>query len=171
MIKEIKNIQDLQKASEQWYPTFSDDYIDNISNHDLGLFDRKSIRSFLFEMMRKTISSGEIMPYLKVWSFEENNQSLAGGCYIAKKDTLTGQKYFEEFMWQVKGALAGSLKEKKMMLLLMRHAEKYAKKSGFDVMTIGRDPNFHKVGDLNIKNNYTNNNFKVVQIQYAKKLK
>ena len=114
------------------------------------------------------------MPYIKIWSFEENQNSLAGCCYIAKKDPLTNSKQFEEFMWQSRGKLAGTLKEKKIMLSMLRHAELYAKNAGLDTLVLSRDPKFHKVNknnSLEICNNYTRNNFSAVQITYSKKLK
>tara|TARA_Y100000361_G_C11068174_1_gene294177 strand:+ start:286 stop:810 length:525 start_codon:yes stop_codon:yes gene_type:complete len=174
MIKEIKTLQDLEKASQDWVEASTSNHVKNISNPSVGEFNKDSVSFFIASMLKKSIEEEDILPYIKIWSFEEGGQSLAGACYVAKKDPLTNLKQFEEFMWQCKGKLAGTLKEKKMMLFLLRHAEAYAKQSGLDTLILSRDPRFHKVNknnSLEISNNYTRNNFSVAQITYSKKLK
>ena len=174
MIKEITSIQKLEEASEDWMSSSSEKHLSLISPPSIGRFNKESVRSFIFLMLKDTISKGEILPYIKIWSYEELGSSVGGCCFVAKKDPLTGLKIFEEFMWQTKGSLAESLKEKKIMLKLLKNAEIYAKNSGLDVLILSRDPSFHKVNkdnDLRVENYYTRNNFSVCQLTYAKKLK
>lgn len=174
MIKEIKNLQELDKASKDWLEASTQDHVENISNTSIGSFNKDSVSFFVASMLKKSIEREGVLPYIKIWSFEELGKSLAGCCYVAKKDPLTNLNQFEEFMWQCKGKLAGSLKEKKIMLSLLRHAENYAKAAGLDTLILSRDPKFHKVNKhnkLEICNNYTRNKFSVSQITYSKKLK
>ena len=59
------------------------------------------------------------------------------------------------------------------MIELLKTAENYARKSGFKVMSISRDPqlhNFTKEKNSGIKNYYTRNNYEAAAIQYFKTL-
>ena len=65
MIKEITSIQKLEEASEDWMSSSSEKHLSLISPPSIGRFNKESVRSFIFLMLKDTISKGEILPYIK----------------------------------------------------------------------------------------------------------
>lgn len=174
IIKEINTPIEFSKASKEWNKAEHQSFWKSISPISLGDFCPNSIESFLMSGVTRLASHGEILPYIKIWSYEEHGESLSGCCFSGTKNRMTNTKIFEEVLWQFNGRLANSLKEKKIMLELLNTAESYARRNKFDSLVISRDPRLHKVNrenDFNISNFYTRSGYIPESIKYIKDLR
>ena len=174
MIEEIISLDKLNKICDDWASDCFSNFWGSISSETIGDFSPARVKSFLMSGLSSTITRGEVLPYIKIWSFQDNETSLSGCCFMASINEMTGDKIFKEVLWQTKGHLADSIKEKKILIKLLDTAENYARKAGFDYLTLSRDPMRHKLNkdnDFNINNYYTRKDFKVSEITYTKKLK
>jgi hypothetical protein len=173
MIKDISDLNALNKICDDWANDSFSNFWDSISPESTGNFNPSRVKSFLMNSLSSTITRGEILPYIKVWSFQESNISLSGCCFAGSINDMTGDKIFKEVLWQTKGHLANSIKEKKILIKLLDTAEDYARKSGFNYLILSRDPLRHKLNkdnNININNYYTRKDFQVTEITYSKKL-
>ena len=174
IIKEINTPLEFDKASLQWKTAQNTPFWNSISPIGIPKFCEDSVESFLRQGIVKLASHGEILPLLKIWSYSENGKSLAGCCFSGRVDPMTNSKLFEEILWQFNGKIAGSIKEKKIMVQLLKAAENYAKINSFDSFIVSRSPNMHstnKENNFKIDNFYTRNGFAAESIRYSKKLK
>ena len=64
-------------------------------------------------MFLSSIEYPEVMPYIKLWSYEVENFSLAGCVFFVKENFMTGKPILEECLWQVNGELATNFSQKK----------------------------------------------------------
>ena len=118
-------------------------------------------------------SKGEILPYIKIWSFEKDGKSIAGCVFRGEKNVMMNEIVFEEILWQMNGKYAKSIEERKIMLELLNHAEQYAKQAGFKAIVLSRDPalhNFTREKNSGINNYYTRNGYEASSIKYTKTL-
>lgn len=174
MIEDIVSLDKLNKICDDWANDCFLNFWDSVSPKSMSNFNPAKVKSFLMNSLSSTITRGEILPYIKIWSFQDNDVSLSGCCFTALVNDMTGDKIFKEVLWQTKGHLANSIKEKKILIELLNTAEDYARKAGFDYLILSRDPMRHKLNKdnlLNINNHYTRKDFRVTEITYSKKLK
>ena len=173
MIEQITTLDKLNKICDDWASDCFLNFWDSISPESMGNFNPAKVKSFLINGLHSTITRGEILPYIKIWSFQENGFSLSGCCFTGSINDMTGDKIFKEVLWQTKGHLANSIKEKKILIKLLDTAENYARKAGFDYLVLSRDPMRHKLNkdnNININNYYTRKDFRPTEITYSKKL-
>ena len=173
MIKEVKSINHFDKLAREWNCPENKIFWTHQSCRQGRHFDPDSIEKNLKSLFISTLQTGEVLPFIKMWSFEENDRSLAGCVFSGNKNFMMNEKIFEEILWQVPGKYASTIKHKKIMIELLKTAENYARKSGFKVISISRDPqlhNFTKEKNSGIKNYYTRNNYEAAAIQYFKTL-
>lgn len=136
-------------------------------------FDPDSIEQNFRNLFIDSQNKGEILPYIKMWSFEKNSKPIAGSIFCAEKNIMMNETMFKEVLWQMNGKYAKSFEERKIMIQLLNHAEQYAKQAGFKVIALSRDPslhNFTKDKNSGINNYYTRNGYEASSIQYVKTL-
>ena len=173
MIVEVKSINHFDKLARDWNCPENKFFWTHQSCRRGRNFDPDSIEKYLKSLLISTLQTGEILPYVKMWSYEENGASLAGCAFTGMKNFMMNEKIFEEVLWQMPGKYPTSMKDKKIMIKLLQTAENYARKAGFKVMSISRDPmlhNFTKEKNSGISNYYTRNNYEAGSIQYYKTL-
>ena len=174
MIKEIYQLDHLNRALRQWICPANEAHWNNLSSHNPDhVFDMVSIENMIRKLFLISSRQEGIMPYTKIWSYEKNNFSIACCIFTAKQNDMTGQAYFEELVWQLNGKLASTINEKKILIKLLRKAEAYARSAGIPGMVISRSFNLHSFAcnQNKVNNFYTKNHYKPIEAQYYKKLK
>lgn len=174
MIKEIKDIEHLNRTLSQWNSRENKTYWQNLSTSiDSDRFNPLIIENFIRSIFLSTNEYPEVMPYIKLWSYEVKNLSIAGAVFIVKENMMTGKPILEECLWQVNGARAKSFSQKKMLIKLLKTAEDYARLKRIDTICFNRGLDFHKLSKdaAPINNYYTKNGFTPSTVMYYKKLK
>ena len=174
MIKEIHQLDHLNRVLRQWTCPSNQAHLNNLSSYNPDhAFDMVSIENMIRKLFLISSRQEGVMPYTKIWSYEKNNFSIAGCIFTAKRNEMTGEPYFEELFWQLNGKLASTINEKKILIKLLKKAEDYARSAGIPGIVISRSFNLHSfVRDNNKVNNfYTKNHYKPVAAQYYKKLR
>jgi len=172
MIEEIKTIPRLEEIFREWNTDPLLDFWRNQTFSPHRKFNPDSIESNLRVLLSSSINKEDIIPYVKIWSYKENGNSIGGCVFLARENFMMKEKIFEEILWQVCGKFADTTKEKKILIKLLNHAENYARKSGLDSIVISRHPDLHKSFKTNsLSNYYTKNNYEACAIQYMKYLK
>lgn len=173
MIKEVNNLEHFNKLAKVWNKKENLLFWTSLSCRKRRSFDPDSIESNLRTQLINSIQNGDVLPYIKIWSYEEYNESLAGCVFMAHKNEMMNETIFKEVLWQMNGKLAGSVKEKSILLQLLKHAENYARSTKIKSIVITRDPNLHRFTlekNSGINNYYTRNNYEASAIEYVKKL-
>ena len=174
MIKEIKDIDHLNKTLDQWNSVKNKNHWANLSTSiHADRFDPATVQSFIKNMFLSSIEYPEVMPYIKLWSYEVENFSLAGCVFFVKENFMTGKPILEECLWQVNGELATNFSQKKMLIKLLRAAENYGRSKRIDTICFHRGLDFHKLSQdaRPINNYYTKNGFQPSTVMYYKKLR
>lgn len=173
MIKEINQLDHLNRALRQWICPENEAHYRHLSSYDpahpIDLHSTENmIRSFFISSARMQ----GVMPYIKIWSYEKNNFSKAACAFLARKNEITNQSFFEEIFWQFNGKLASTIGEKKILIKLLKTAESHAKSAGLHGMLVSRSFNLHSFSDKQnqVNNFYTKNQYKPLLAQYYKKL-
>lgn len=173
MIKEVTNINHFEKLAKQWNSPQNQFFWRTQSCRQGRNFDPDSIEKNLKSQLIHSLANEGVLPYIKIWSYEIGDTSIAGCVFGANFNFMMSENIFEEVLWQMPGKFPSSIGDKKVMIELLRHAENYAKQEGFKVVKIGRDPalhNFTREKNSGINNYYTRNNYEPASINYFKTL-
>ena len=173
MIVEVNSMSHFDRLASQWNSPAKKNFWTSLSNKKTYAFDSDSIERNLRSLLLETIHKGDILPYLKMFSYEKNGISLAMSVFLARENFLINKTIFEEVLWQMPGRYPKSIQDRKIMIELLRYAEKYARNNKINILSICRDPelhNFTREANTGINNYYTRNNFDATGIQYFKTL-
>lgn len=174
MIKEITDIEAFDKAAQEWNNNSNLSFWERLGVEKKHQFDPDSIETRFRLMFLRSITNPNQEEKIKLWSYEENGKSIAGCAFSEQYHFLLGEHVLQELLWQFNGKFAKTYKEVKILNLLLKHAEKYARSKQLDSIVIGRDPRLHKPfnnSDIEIKNYYTNQDYKAFSVFYIKSLK
>ena len=152
MIKEICSIEEFNNFSSQWNNVRNRNFwlsIDNAEAPFCPLSIEKHFRNLFFNYLE----TPKVLPYLKLWSFEEHGFSIGSIIFCIQKNPMTGKTVAEEVLWQMNGKKATSFKDKKILILLLRSAEKEILESHADFLYVSRSTNTSS--KYYLKNNYT----------------
>jgi len=173
MIKEVESMHHFDDLAKKWNNQNNNFFWTHQSCRQGRHFDPNSIELHLRQMLSQSLSNPDIIPCTKIWSYEENEKALAGCVFIGNKNFMMNENIFEEVLWQTNGQYAKSIKQRKIMIKLLKCAENYARKSGYKVISVSRDPRLHNFTiekNSGINNYYTRNNYEAAAIQYFKTL-
>ena len=174
MIKEVTTLAYFNELAEVWNSPENEFFWKTQSCRRGRNFNPKSIETNLRPRLIQSIENPDILPYIKIWNYELDGASVAGCVFEANHNFMMSENIFQEVLWQMPGRFPSSMRDKKIMIELLNHAENYARQAGFKVMCIGRDPalhNFTKEKNSGINNYYTRNNYEAASINYYKTLK
>lgn len=173
MIKEVTNMQHFERLAKQWNAPENQLFWTTQSCSQGRQFAPKQIENNFRMLLNHSIINGDIMPYIKMWSYEINDISLGGCVFMVNKNLMMNETILEEMLWQTPGRYPRSVKDKKILLELLSHAENYARDNKIKTMKITRDPRLHrftKEKNSGIKNSYTRSGYEATGILYTKKV-
>ena len=173
MIKEVTSINHFDFLAKKWNSQENKFFWTHQACSKGRAFDPDSIQQNLKKLFIETIQTPDIIPCLKIWSYEELGTPIAGCVFLGNKNFMMNETMFEEVLWQMNGFYAKSIKQRKIMIKLLESAEAYAKSSGYKTISISRNPklhNFTREKNSGINNYYTRKNYDPVAIQYFKSL-
>ena len=173
MIKEVESMHHFDALAKKWNNQGNRFFWTHQSCRQGRHFDPDSIESYLRNMLNQSLFNPDVLPHLKIWSYEQNDTAIAGCVFLGNKNFMMNENIFEEVLWQTNGEYAKSIKQRKIMIELLKCAENYARKAGYKVMSVSRDPRLHNFTiekNSGINNYYTRNNYEAAAIQYFKTL-
>ena len=151
MIKEICSIEEFNNFFSQWNNVRNRNFwlsIDNKQAPFCPLSIEKHCRTLFFNYLE----TPKALPYLKLWSFEEDGFSVGSIIFSIQKNPMIGKIVAEEILWQMNGKKATSFKDKKILISLLRFAEKEILESYADFLSVVRPINTS--AKYYLKNNY-----------------
>jgi hypothetical protein len=174
MIKEIADIDSFDKAVEEWNNDTNLSFWQELGVEQKHNFNADSIETRFRLMFLQSLTNPKQEEKIKLWSYEEDGKSIAGCAFSENYNFLMGENVLQEMLWQFNGKFAKTYKEVKILNLLLKHAEEYARSKKLDSIIIGRDPRLHKPfmnNKIEIKNYYTNQDYTAFSVFYIKSLK
>ena len=151
MIKEICSIEEFNNFASQWNNVRNRNFWRSIDNIEAP-FCPQSIEKHCRNLFFNYLETPKALPYLKLWSFEEDGFSVGSIIFSIQKNPMTGKIVAEEILWQMNGKKAASFKDKKILILLLKLAEKQILESHAEFLYVSRSTNTSPKHYL--KNNY-----------------
>jgi len=173
MIKQIISIEDFDKMASEWNNEKNFNFWTSKISSRKNKFNPDTIESRLRINFIQTITNPTFPEKIRIWSYEQKGKSVAGCAFAETFNFLLAQNCLQEIFWQFNGRLASSFKEVKILKLLSKKAEEYAKQKKLDSIIIGRNPSMHQPfnsGKIKIKNHYTNQGYDPLTFFYIKKI-
>ena len=173
MIKEVTDMQHFERLARQWNSPENELFWTTQSCSQGRQFYPKRIESNFRSLLHHSIQHEGIMPFIKMWSYEENDISLGGCVFLVDKNMMMQETLLEELLWQCPGRYPHSIKDKKILLSLLDCVEDYGRKNKISTMKITRDPRLHrftKEKNSGVKNSYTRSGYEATGILYTKRI-
>ena len=114
MIKEVTDMQHFERLARQWNSPENELFWTTQSCSQGRQFYPKRIESNFRGLLHHSIQHEGIMPFIKMWSYEENNISLGGCVFLVDKNMMMQETLLEELLWQCPGRYPHSIKDKKI---------------------------------------------------------
>ena len=145
-------MEEFNNFSSQWNNIRNKNFwlsIDNAEAPFCPLSIEKHCRNLFFNYLE----TPKVLPYLKLWSFEEDGFSIGSIIFCIQKNPMTGKIIAEEILWQMNGKKATSFKDKKILLSLLKVSEKQILNFHADFLYVSRSTKTSS--KYYLKNNYT----------------
>lgn len=161
MIKEICSMEEFNNFSSQWNNIRNKNFWLSTDNEEAP-FCPQSIEKHCRNLFFNYLENPKVLPYLKLWSFEEDGFSIGSIIFCIQKNPMTGNIIAEEILWQMNGKKATSFKDKKILLSLLKLSEKQILESHANFLYVSRSTNTSP-------NYYLKNNYAKQAVIYSKK--